>query len=185
MTIDEFDKLYLDFSARIFEFIRRRVQTPGSSNELAEDMAAEVFHKALEATQRGVEVTHASGWLFRIARNAVIDHYRHQSCYLPTVSLDGLASDEDYDGYAAARIADALASPEPSPHELAEQAITVARVRRALGWLTDDQEYVMTLRLEGYEYSEIAAEMGRTTLSAKQLGVRALARLADTLERIA
>lgn len=43
---------------------------------LAEDLLQTVFLKALRQDRRFCELAHARGWLFRTARNAVIDHYR-------------------------------------------------------------------------------------------------------------
>ncbi len=53
-------------------FLRKHV----NDASLAEDLLHDVFLKALSAGERGQVPTNLPGWLYRIARNRVIDHYR-------------------------------------------------------------------------------------------------------------
>lgn len=160
MNAPDIADLYTNHRDAIFMFIRRRVLQPGTSYELAEDITQECFRKALEAIQNGTKVTHASGWLFQIARNLIIDHYRSKSSHAPMVQWDEV-------WYEPVN--------EPSPHELAEQAITCQRVRRAVNRLREGQRIVLTRRMEGYEFDEIADEMGKPFGAVKQLNARGYA----------
>lgn len=161
MSKPDFEQLWRDYHANIYDFIRRRVQTPGTSNELAEDLCQECFAKALEAMQRGTEVTHASGWLHRIARNLVIDHYRQRD-HLPTFDYDDAA-------YHPAR--------ELSPHEQAESAIGCAEIWGAVERLPKRQAAIIALRAEGCDAAEMAEAMGRSDGAAKAMLHRGRVRL--------
>jgi RNA polymerase sigma-70 factor (ECF subfamily) len=67
-----FAKLYDEFLPAVYGFIMRRVM----NKEVAEDITSQVFEKALTSI-RGLRAgTAFKGWLFRIAANAITDHYR-------------------------------------------------------------------------------------------------------------
>ena len=72
---DAFEELYTRYYGKIFSFAYRRLH----SRELAEDITADVFMKALDAlprfTWQGVSV---SAWLYRIANNRITDHFRRK-----------------------------------------------------------------------------------------------------------
>lgn len=68
-------------------FLRKHVGDP----MVAEDLLHEVFMKALGAGQKGVTPRNMSGWLYKIARNTVIDYYRTRR---PSEKLpDGLSAE--------------------------------------------------------------------------------------------
>lgn len=64
--------LYLHFVDRIYFYILRRV---GSHHD-AEDLSSEVFIRAMKHIHRFDERNSFAAWLFRIARNLTVDHYR-------------------------------------------------------------------------------------------------------------
>ena len=68
-----FEDLYRDYMGRIYAYIRAQVLTSAD----AEDITAQVFMNAYKAYDRfeARNITPAA-WLFRIARNATIDHFR-------------------------------------------------------------------------------------------------------------
>ena len=71
-TIPDLDELWSSFHERLRRFVGRQVSRP----EDAEDIVQEIFlriHRGLEALEK---VERLEGWIFRIARNAVIDFYR-------------------------------------------------------------------------------------------------------------
>jgi RNA polymerase sigma-70 factor, ECF subfamily len=74
-----------------------------SDSELTEDLAAQVFVKAIEAIAQGKGPhSNESGWIYRIAHNQVVDHYRKCSRqritaledYVPCQSVTPLESAE-------------------------------------------------------------------------------------------
>src|SRR5436305_13919580 len=58
--------------ARLRNFIRRRVPDPLD----AEDILQDVFYKLVEANRLLMPIEHATGWLFRVARNRITDLFR-------------------------------------------------------------------------------------------------------------
>jgi RNA polymerase sigma-70 factor (ECF subfamily) len=164
----DFDTLYLDFRGAIFEYIRRRVQRPGTSNELAEDLTADTFRKAFEALQRGVEVDTPSAWIHKIARNTIIDYYRLCGRRVSTVALE-LVADEP--------------TPELSPHDYAMSAIGCECIQRCIDRLTEGQAYALSLLVEGYRSVDLGDIMGITDSGGKQVLLRARRQLSELLEQ--
>src|SRR5271165_3916608 len=60
---------------RLRNFIRRRVPDPRD----AEDILQEVFYELVEANRLLMPIEHATGWLFRVARNRITDLFRKKT----------------------------------------------------------------------------------------------------------
>lgn len=158
-------ELYDRYEARIYSYIYRRT----GNSALAEDLTAQVFLKMLEAI-RGGKGWHSSfsGWLYRIAHNAVIDFYRRRDRQKQT-DLEDAAT---------------LVSSEHNPVVIAESNLDADQLRSAIARLTDEQAEVISLRfLEGYSISEVATMMDKTEGSIKALQYRAVATLRQLLQR--
>lgn len=127
--------------------------------DVAEDLAAQTFLKALEA-QRDAKgpTSHLSGWLYRIAHNLVIDYYRERDRHA-TIDLDELTP---------------FASHDARPDEIAEQHELGWQLERATRRMTDKQLRVFRMRWEGYRYGEIAQAMESNEGTAKALWRRAV-----------
>lgn len=152
-------QLYDRYELKIYNYIYRRT----SNQTLAEDLTAQVFLRMLEAIHND-KTWHSSfsGWLYRIAHNLVIDHYRMRDRQ-KQVSID-----------------DAPVMPDPgnNPVKAAEIALDAEYLRSAIRRLTDDQAQVITLRfLEGYSFNEIAGMMDKTEGAVKALQHRAVSTL--------
>lgn len=156
-------ELYDRYELKIYSYIYRRT----SDQALAEDLTAQVFLKMLEAIQ-GDRAWHSSfsGWLYRIAHNLVIDHYRARDRQ-KQVSIDDVPNMRDS---------------TTSPVRAAEMALEADALRSAIRRLTDEQAQVITLRfLEGYSFAEIAEMMDKTEGAVKALQHRAVATLRQLL----
>ncbi len=66
-----------EYYDRIYSFIQRRV----NDHEAAKDLTQEVFIKVIEHREDWGDVKHFNGWLYRIARNTLIDHHRRQQAH--------------------------------------------------------------------------------------------------------
>jgi RNA polymerase sigma factor (sigma-70 family) len=68
-----FEDLYRDYVGRVYAYVRAQVQSSAD----AEDITAQAFMNAYRAYSR-FEPKHSTpaAWLFRIARNATLDHFR-------------------------------------------------------------------------------------------------------------
>jgi RNA polymerase sigma-70 factor (ECF subfamily) len=110
---------------------------------------------------RGVPL---SAWVFRIARNYLIDLNRRRQ-RRPQVSL--------YEG---------IPSDEVSPHAAAERAIAQSELRLALTKLTEEQRQVIILKfVECMDNASVARVLGRSQRAVKSLQHRALVSLRKIL----
>ena len=158
-----FAQLYDRYVARIYKYIYYRT---GASTSV-EDLTAQVFLKAWESIDhyRWTERPFAA-WLFRIAHNLIVDHYRQQR---PAVSIDDLALQ---DGGA------------PGLDDLAHSHLNHDLLRRAIVQLTADQQQVIILKfLEGYSVEQIAGILGKDERAIRSLQHRALAALHRILNK--
>ena len=142
-----FEQIYEEYFDKVYRYIYVRVGNPPD----AEDLTEEVFLKALQSIGsfqwRGVSI---AAWLFRIAHNVVVDHLRRIS-KRQTMPIE-----------------DTVPSVEPSPHDKAVINITMERLKKALGRLTQAQQQVLSMRLAAdLSIAETAKVLGKTEGAVK------------------
>jgi RNA polymerase sigma factor (sigma-70 family) len=151
--------------SRLRNFNRRRV--PDAAD--VEDILQEVFYKLVEANRLLMPIDHITGWLFRVARNRIIDLFRKKKA--ETFS-DGEVEDEDGERL---RIEDLLPSPDAGPEALYARNVLLDELELALDELPDEQrEVFIAHELEGRSFKELSAESGvkvNTLLSRKRYAV--------------
>jgi RNA polymerase sigma-70 factor (ECF subfamily) len=150
-----FAMIFDHYHDSIYRFIASRVQRPAD----AEDLTQHVFVKALEALpryeSRGVPF---GGWLFRLARYAVIDHIRTRHEHS---ELDALIE---------------AAHGDAGPDEIAVIRQELDAVGVALAGLTDEQQEAIALRFfAGLSAREAAEAMGKQEGTVRGLQFRAIA----------
>jgi RNA polymerase sigma-70 factor (ECF subfamily) len=155
--LDAVGAIYDRYVDRLYRFARVRLDDASD----AEDLVQVVFLKMIDALPRYRSGGAPFGaWLFRIARNAIIDATRVRHTH------EGLEA-------AAASQSDAR-----GPEELAIAANEVRALESALGELTDEQREVIGYRFfAGLSPSQIAAVMGRREGAVRALQFRALGAL--------
>ncbi|HEX6547362.1 MAG TPA: RNA polymerase sigma factor [Candidatus Dormibacteraeota bacterium] len=154
-----FEELYRDFVNRIYAYVRAQV---GNAAD-AEDVTAQVFIKAYEAYPRyePVGATPAS-WLFRIARNAALDHLRGSG--------------------RKQRLAAAVAhEPEAveDPSVMALERLEHAALLELVALLPDRQRQVISLRHSGLSFAEVGELMEASEDACKMLYHRTLRALRE------
>ncbi len=160
-----FARLYDGYVDRVYRFIFFRV----GDEQTAEDLCSQVFLKAWEhLASYEVRGQSFGPWLFRIARNSVIDHYRtrkdHDSLETDDDTGPDLASGLSVDGAIAAKL-------------------EADHLRRAMEELTEDQRAVLTLKfVEGFSTAEIAEIMGKRQGAIRALQLRGLQAMAEIIE---
>ncbi len=156
--------IYDRYESKIYSYIYHRVGNPN----LAQDLTSQVFLRMLEAIQNErAWKTSFSGWLYRIAHNLVIDHYRRR----------GRSTQVSYDDMPY------LVSDKEGPEHAAERSFAAERLRSAINRLTEEQAQVVTLRfLEDLSIAEVAAAMGKTEGAVKALQYRAVMSLRRLME---
>ncbi len=149
-----FDQLYGDFLQRVYGYVRAQVGVAAD----AEDVTAQVFIKAWEAYPRyQPQGATPAAWLFRIARNAVLDHLRSS-------------------GRRERLVRVVAAQPEhlSDPSQVAEERIEYVRLMELVAELPERQREVIALRHSGLSFQEVGDLTGSTEDAAKMLYHRAL-----------
>ena len=152
-----FGALFDHYHRPVYRYIASRVHRPAD----AEDLTQLVFVKALEALpryeSRGIPF---GGWLFRLARNTVIDHVRTRHEH---AELDAAVGRPGADA---------------SPDEVATTRQELDEVAAALATLTDEQRDAIALRFfAGLSAREAAAVMGKQEGTIRGLQFRVIAAL--------
>lgn len=132
--------------------------------ETAEDIAAQVFHRLLDAIHAGRPPTMLRAWLYQVARNLIADHARRQRFRNHAPLDDSLHLPGDVEGLAA-------------------HAIDSARVSAALTRLHPRQREVVILRyLQELSIEDTAAVLKISPGAVKQLQHRGLNHLRRILD---
>jgi RNA polymerase sigma factor (sigma-70 family) len=150
---------------RLRNFIRRRVPDPRD----AEDILQDVFYKLVEANRLLMPIEHVTGWLFRVARNRIIDLFRRKR---PEPLSDAAGGDDDDE---LLQLEDLLPSPDAGPEVLYARNVLLDEFELAVDALPEEQRAVFVAHvLEGRSFKEMAAETGvsvNTLLSRKRYAV--------------
>ena len=156
--------------SRLRNFIRRRVPDPRD----AEDILQDVFYELVEANRLLMPIEHVTGWLFRVARNRIIDLFRKKR---PENFSDVAVAHEDEEGELL-RLEDLLPSVDASPEALYARSVLLDELELAVEELPEEQRQVFIAHeLEGRSFKQMAAETGvnlNTLLSRKRYAVRHL-----------
>lgn len=156
-------ELYNRYAPKIYAYIYRRV----SNAALAEDLTGELFFRVLRSIQNENAWRDSfRGWIYRIAHNLVVDHYRRRPAEPPLTLEEELVARGD------------------NPAETVEDMLDQERLLVALRRLTPAQQQVLTLRFgEGFTARETAQIMEKTTGAVEALQHRAIASLQRILTK--
>jgi len=158
-----FEDLYRDFMGRIYAYVRAQV---GSSAD-AEDITAQVFVNAYQAYPRfEPRNTTPAAWLFRIARNATLDHFRASG------RRDRLQRTIQHQPMA-----------EEDPAGKAEERIQYRALLARVAQLPERQRDAISLRHSGLSFDEVGKLMDCSEDAAKMLYHRALKALREVVQR--
>jgi RNA polymerase sigma-70 factor (ECF subfamily) len=147
-----FATLYGRHKGPVYRFILRSVRGPAEAEELFQD----VWMKAIEARARYAPTAKFTTWLYTIAHNRLVDHWRSRG--LAVVSLD----DEE------AGIAEPAASPSVDPLRIAQARQALGRLAEAIAALPLAQREAFLLHEEGgLTVPEIARATGTNEEAAK------------------
>ena len=159
---EAFGELYERYAEVIFRYLYSHLESRLDAEDLTEDVFMRAWKALSKYDERGLPF---SAFLFRAARNSLIDYYRQQKA---------LQSIEDLD----------LHSSEPGPEELVSDRLSNADLRGALAGLREDYRSVIVFRfLSGLSPEETAQIMQRSIGAVRVLQHRALLALKEVLER--
>jgi RNA polymerase sigma-70 factor, ECF subfamily len=152
------EELYLIHFDRIYSYLHLNV----GNRQDAEDLTTQTFLRMLEAIGRfRWQAVPFSAWLFRIAHNLAIDHFR----------AGRRVQSED-------EVPEPLGQEESSAEDQAMDSIGQAGMLTLIERLSAEQRQVLTLKfLFGFANAEVAGILGKTEGAVKSLQHRALASL--------
>lgn len=152
----DWEALYAEHMPRIYNYFRYRV---GDGPE-AEDLTAETFLRAWRARHRyRRDLGGFTTWLFGIARNLAVDHYRRRRPQAPLAAAEGLAGG-------------------PTPEEIAVQRSEFERLGALLALLPEREREIVALRYgSGLTNRAIARLTGLSETNVGTILHRTVARL--------
>jgi RNA polymerase sigma-70 factor (ECF subfamily) len=161
---DALEELYLIHFDRIYSYLHVSV---GNRHD-AEDLTTQTFLKMLEkiGTFKWRSAPF-SAWLFRIAHNLAMDHFRAHRRWQPEEDVPEPPGEE-----------------EPSAELVAMQSIGRESMARLIDELSPEQQQVLTLKFVfNFPNAEVAAILGKTEGAVKSLQHRALVSLQKQITR--
>jgi len=164
-------ELFAQERSRLRSFIRRRV--PNEAD--AEDLLQDVFYEVVEAYRLTEPVQLWTAWMFRVARNRIVDLFRKRRLE-PSGSGPVAVTDEGEELF----LEDVLPSPDAGPAQEYARGVLMRELEDALDELPEEQRDVFIAHeLEGVSFKKIAERTGvkvNTLLSRKRYAVLHLRR---------
>src|SRR3954471_12448036 len=161
---DALEELYLQHFDRIYSYLH---MTVGNRHD-AEDITTQTFLKMLESIGKfRWQSAPFSAWLFRIAHNLAMDHFRARRRWQPEEEVPEPPGDE-----------------EPSAELQAMQSIGRQSMMELIEGLSHEQQQVLTLKFVfNFPNAEVATILGKTEGAVKSLQHRALVSLQKQIAR--
>ncbi|MGE5345203.1 MAG: RNA polymerase sigma factor [Acidithiobacillales bacterium] len=157
---------------RLRNFIRKRVP----DRQDVEDVLQDVFYELVEAYRLMKPIEEVGAWLFRVARNRIIDRFRRKRTESQAMTRP-ILDDEEGD---VGSLEDLLPSPDAGPEAAYARGVLLDELEAALEELPAEQRFVFVAHeLEGRSFRQLAAETGvgvNTLLSRKHTAVLHLRR---------
>ena len=153
---------------RLRNFIRQRVDDESE----VDDILQEVFYELVAATRLLKPIEQIGAWMFRVARNRIIDRFRKKK---PDASLGDAVGAIPEIGEDTLQLEDLLPSSEAGPEAAYARQVLLEEFDAALDELPEEQREVFVAHeLEGRSFKEIARKTGvsiNTLLSRKHYAV--------------
>lgn len=161
---DQFGEIYDQYIEKIYRFVFLKV----SSEEIAEDITSKVFTKGWESFQKkGNEIENPSAFLYQIARNSVVDHYREKGRNI-TVSSEALPE---------------IADSADNVHEKAILNADISAVKVSIQKLRPEyQDIIIWHYLEDMPIADIAKLVGKPAGTVRVMLHRGLKELKGIVE---
>jgi len=158
---DQLTAIYQHYHLSIFRYLYYRV----GDRQTAEDITSDVFVRMIRSLDNyRLQGIPFQAWLFRIARNLAIDHFRRTNGH-DSVEFD----DQEH--------------VETSPEHLVERSLTSERLQQALAEINEQQRDVIVMRFVlGMSINETAQAVHRSEDAVKGLQRRGLMTLRECLK---
>lgn len=157
MNPSEFEVYYDQYKHKIYSYLYYR---SGKNKELAEDLTSEVFMKALEKFESYKKDSSFQSWIYAIAHNHLIDHFRKDKS---TVDLEVVENILESDGDARSSLM---------------RRVAAEQVQELLSYLTDEEREIVLLRYHSdLPMQDIADIVGKPDTTVRVVIHRALSKL--------
>lgn len=167
--VQAFDTLYARHRGALYRYLLRQCGIAAVAEELFQD----VWMNLIRARERYEPRAKFTTYLFRLAHNRLIDHYRRQAAGVP------LSYDDDPDD----PLIDSLVATTPGPAEQAALRADAERLLTLIGELPEAQREALLLREEGgLSLVEIAEATAVNVETAKSRLRYAVAKLKRDME---
>jgi RNA polymerase sigma-70 factor, ECF subfamily len=157
--------LYDRYQARMYRYVRSRVY----NHQLAQDITGEIFTRMVTSLDQYTDAGYPfTAWLYRIARNLIIDHQRKEDRYM-TVPFEQVHH---------------LTTTANDPSAIVEKQLSLERLHLALAAIDETQREVIRLRfLAGLSLQEVADTLDKTVGAIKAQQYRGLLALRVALKQ--
>lgn len=173
--LEAFNHLVIAYQARVYNLALRILGDPAAASDAAQEAFISGFKNL-----RGYRGGSFRAWMLRIVTNACYDELRRNK-RRPATSLEDLISDPDGPEPEDSL---ALASAASGPEATAERFELARAIQDCLNGLPDEFRVVAVLSdVQGLDYQEISAVVGKPLGTIKSRLARARARLRDCLQR--
>jgi RNA polymerase sigma-70 factor (ECF subfamily) len=163
-NVDAFGELYERYAPQVFRFLYAHLDNRMDAEDLLGEVFLRVWRSLSKYRERGVPFL---AFLFRIARNALIDHYRRAGKARQVVPIEDVS----------------LRDLRPGPGETVTANLEHEEIRQTLGQLREDYRTVLVLRfLSELTPEETAEVMERSSGAVRVLQHRALAALRKLMD---
>jgi RNA polymerase sigma-70 factor (ECF subfamily) len=157
-SLEAFGVIYDTFFRKIYDFVYYKTM----DSAVAEDITSEIFMKAMKAIWWFSWETEwdLKSWLYRIAHNSVIDHYRTKKEEVATEDIEEvLGYEEDYSGWV-------------------DDKNKLEEVLSYLETIPTEQKQILIMRIwDDLSYAEIAKITGKSVDNCKKIVSRLLAQI--------
>ncbi|MDD4761433.1 MAG: RNA polymerase sigma factor [Candidatus Pacebacteria bacterium] len=160
---DSFGKLYDIHQPKIYRFIILKV----GNKEESEDITHQVFLSAWQNIKSfRIKEVPFSSWLYKIAKNKIIDYYRSKK---PVFSIESV--DEN------------TLKSSSFPELLTEKSMELEKIRNAMTKITEEQQDVLIMRfIEDLPIKEVAVTLNKSIGAIKLIQFRAINKLKKILK---
>ena len=169
-------EVFISYRERLLKFIRSRV----SIAEDAEDILQDTFYKFARIDSMINPVDNTAAWLYKTARNKIIDHYRKKK-ELPFPA----SYDEDDEDYIFDEIEDIIYGEKTTPETEIFRAILLEEIQTSIDELPKEQRDVFQMtELLGFSVKEVSKKTNtplNTVLSRKHYAVKFLRKRLEKL----
>ena len=171
----KFSKIYDSYVNKVFRFIFLKVAT----KEIAQDLTSQVFTKVwnkmrsdqtnqINRTNRTTNIKNWPAYIYQIARNEIVDHYREKTKF-QIISTEAIE----------------ISSQEPDIEQKQDELSAIKDIKQAISGLDDECQNIIIFRyVDNMPFKEIAEITGKPEVTVRVIAHRAIKELREILKKV-